>query len=111
MNVVYTFNQSDPIKNMRVDVDDIVYCNLLFTIEKIPPISQSHGPNVTREHFWPGGDFFPSSLDTFHISQDFYVKESCFKSLNKDDCIFFMPYFVHNEVGGAALYLHMGLSD
>ena len=26
MNVVYTFNQSDHIKNMRVDVDDIVYC-------------------------------------------------------------------------------------
>ena len=24
MNVVYTFNQSDHIKNMRVDVDDIV---------------------------------------------------------------------------------------
>ena len=24
--VVYTFNQSDHIKNMRVDVDDIVYC-------------------------------------------------------------------------------------
>ena len=26
MKVVYTFNQSDHIKNMRVDVDDIVYC-------------------------------------------------------------------------------------
>ena len=25
MKVVYTFNQPDHIKNMRVDVDDIVY--------------------------------------------------------------------------------------
>ena len=26
IKVVNTFNQSDHIKNMRVDVDDIVYC-------------------------------------------------------------------------------------
>ena len=44
MNVVYTFNQSDHIKNMRVDVDDIVYCkhNLEEKTREIADIRMYH---------------------------------------------------------------------
>ena len=44
MNVVYTFNQSDHIKNMRVDVDDIVYCkhNLEEKTREIADIGMYH---------------------------------------------------------------------
>ena len=53
------------------------------TIEKIPPINQSYGPNETRDHFWPGGDFFPSSLDTFHNSQDFMSRNPALNQFGK----------------------------
>ena len=44
MRVVYTFNQSDHIKNMRVDVDDIVYCkhNLEEKTREIADIGMYH---------------------------------------------------------------------
>ena len=44
MNVVYTFNQSDHIKNMRVDIDDIVYCkhNLEEKTREIADIGMYH---------------------------------------------------------------------
>ena len=44
MKVVYTFNQSDHIKNMRVDVDDIVYCkhNLEEKTREIADIGMYH---------------------------------------------------------------------
>ena len=44
MKVFYTFNQSDHIKNMRVDVDDIVYCkhNLEEKTREIADIGMYH---------------------------------------------------------------------
>ena len=44
MKVIYTFNQSDHIKNMRVDVDDIVYCkhNLEEKTREIADIGMYH---------------------------------------------------------------------
>ena len=83
----------------------LVICHFR-TIEKIPPISQSHGPNLTRDHFWPGGDFFLLLWIYFKITKIFMSRNH---ALNHWIWITvfspFMPYFVNDERGGGLHFI------
>ena len=85
----------------------LVICHFR-TIEKIPPISQSHGPNLTRDHFWPGGDFFLLLWIYFKITKIFMSRNH---ALNHWIWITvfspFMPYFVNDERGEGYTILYV----